>query len=65
MKHKEAISIAVDEGNDAYKRGILAGRKEVYDYFVNHNLLCNCCGTIVLEKAVIENLKQGKLPDGD
>jgi hypothetical protein len=64
MKRKESISIAVDEGNKAYQRGVIAGRKEVYDYFVSHNLLCNYCGTIVLEKAVIDSLKQGELPDG-
>ena len=32
MKRKEAISLAVDEGNDAYKRGVIAGRKEVCDW---------------------------------
>ncbi len=32
MKRKESISIAVDEGNSAYKRGVIAGRKEVVNW---------------------------------
>lgn len=38
MKHEEAISIVVDEGNDAYKRGVIAGRKEVCDWINAHSV---------------------------
>ena len=63
ITRKEAISMAIDEGNTAFKRGVISGRKDVYNYLVKHNLLCEHCGTIVLEKAIIDNLKQGELPN--
>jgi len=37
ITRKEAISLAVDEGNDAYKRGVIAGRKEVCDWIKGEN----------------------------
>jgi hypothetical protein len=38
MKRKEAIGMAVDAGNDAYKRGVIAGRKEVCDWIMTYHI---------------------------
>jgi hypothetical protein len=40
MKRKEAISMATDEGNSAYKHGVLAGRKDVIDWINDALIRC-------------------------